>query len=110
MADWVNKGSYQDLTDQVLPAGPVSALVPTSQHAGNQVWANNAMTAPGGASGDLGNDLDQAVVVAPPSIEGQPAIEPGTDGKPQARGAAGSLHFPPPAWGKITAPGVVREK
>lgn len=50
---------------------PINAMIPTSQHGGNQVWANNAMTAPGGPSGDLGNDLNQAVVVDAPEIDAQ---------------------------------------
>lgn len=104
MADWTNNGSCRDISDLAK-----DSLAPTSQHAGNQVWANNAHTAPGGASGDLGNDLDQAVVVAAPVIEEQPQIEPGTDGKPQARGS--SAHLPgAPSWGKTSSPDVVREK
>jgi len=106
MADWVNKGSYVDLST-LLPGDPSSALVPTSQHAGNQVWANNAMTAPGGASGDLGNDLDQAVVVTAPKVETQSKLPPSEDGKPQPKGQDWS---PPgaPAWKSTTVPDVVR--
>ena len=81
----------------------------TSQQAGNQVWANTASTAPGGASGDLGNDVGDAVVVTAPVIEMQPEIDPGTSGKPQARGTS----YAPkqaPGWDKTTVPEVVREK
>lgn len=84
----------------LLPGDPVSALVPTSQHGGNQVWSQeHAMTAPGGPSGDLGNDLNQAVVVSPPEIE--PAgdrIQPGDDGKPKARASTGKPGLPAPSW------------
>jgi hypothetical protein len=111
MADfeWTNNGSCRDVTSQVLPAGPVSALAPTSQHGGNQIWANNAHTAPGGNSGDLGNDLNEAVVVDAPVIEAQPVIKPGTDGKPPAR-SSGSYTAPAPAWAKTSVPDVVREQ
>lgn len=103
MATWTSSGSVQDLSDLAK-----NSLAVTSQHAGNQVWANSAHTAPGGASGDLGNDLDQAVVVAPPVIEEQPLLKPGTDGKPKARSSA-SYSPGAPAWGKTTTPDVVRE-
>jgi hypothetical protein len=97
----------QDL-GSLLPGDPVSALVPTSQHAGNQVWSQeHAMTAPGGASGDLGNDLGQAVVVHPPDVETGEKITPGTSGKPPAK--AGSLSAGPPSWTRTTTPDVVRD-
>lgn len=87
----------QDLSG--LLGDPVSALVPTSQHGGNQVCDNShAMTAPGGASGDLGNDLGEAVVVHPPVVEAQPKRQPGDDGKPKARATAGEPGLPAPAW------------
>ena len=40
----------QDLSGSVFPDGPVAALCPTSQHAGNRPAENIAMTAPGTAS------------------------------------------------------------
>lgn len=107
MADWVNSGSYQDLT-KVLPADPISALAPTSQHGGNQIWANNAHTAPGGASGDLGNDLNEAVIVNAPVIEAQPVIRPGSDGKPPAK--AGPYTPGTVTWSKTATPDGVREQ
>lgn len=92
----------EDLS-RLLPGDPVSALVPTSQHAGNQVWSQeHAMTAPGGASGDLGNDLNQAVVVHPPEVEASAKIPPGTDGKPKARTTAGKPGLPAPSWKKTS--------
>ncbi len=108
MAGWTNNGSYQDLTKQVLPDS-VSALAPTSQQAGNQVWANNAQTAPGGESGDLGNDIGARVVVPPPVIDDIVSVKPGQDGKPQARGENWSVPGPP-GWGKTAAPVTIREK
>ena len=111
MADWVNRGSYKDLSGDLLPGDPISALVPTSQHGGNQVWSQeHAMTAPGGPSGDLGNDLNEAVVVDPPEIEpaNKTQIEPADDGKPQASGQSG--YSPPaPAWGYRKPPETVRK-
>jgi hypothetical protein len=104
MADWVNNGSIRDISDLAK-----DSLAPTSQHGGNQVWQNTAMTAPGGASGDLGNDLDEAVVVKAPVIDMQPVIKPGTDGKPSARTGSGHTASEP-SWGKTTSPNVVREK
>ncbi len=96
----------EDLTGLLKP-DPASAIVPTSQHAGNQVWANNARTAPGGKSGDLGNDLNQAVVVAAPTIEMQSKLPPSEDGKPQAKGQDWTPPGPP-AWKSTTVPKVVR--
>ena len=109
MADWVNKGSYADLSG-LLPGDKVSALVPTSQHAGNQVWANNAMSGPGGASGDLGNDLNQAVVVKAPTVETQDSFPPGDDGKPQASKHTDYTRPGPPGWKATTVPTVVRDQ
>lgn len=86
----------QDLSNTLKP-DPISALVPTSQHGGNQVSANNARTAPGGASGDLGNDLNEAVVIHAPVVEAQPKIPPGTDGKPDAKGSDWTPPGPP-SW------------
>lgn len=105
MADWVNNGSIRDISNLAK-----DSLAPTSQHGGNQVWANTAHTAPGGASGDLGNDLNEAVVVTAPVIEMQPEIAPGTDGKPKARSGQGTPSISPPNWGKTSVPDVVREK
>jgi len=71
----------EDLSHLLKP-DPFSALVPTSQHGGNQVADNsNAMTAPGGASGDLGSGLNEAVVIDPPKVEVQPARQPSDTGK-----------------------------
>lgn len=107
MTDWVNNGSYKDLSS-VLPGDPISTLVPTSQHGGNQVWdQSHAMTALGGASGDLGNNLNQAVVVDAPEVEAQPDIDPGDDGKPKA--TAGSIPAGGARWSKTTVPVVNRE-
>lgn len=107
MADWVNKGSYKDLSGSLDP-DPVSVTVPTSQHAGNQVWANNARSAPGGKSGDLGNDLNQAVVVDAPTVEVAGKVPVSDDGKPQARGQDWT---PPgsPAWKPTAVPETIRE-
>ena len=100
MADWVNNGSYKDISDLAK-----DSIVPTSQQAGNQVWANNAMTAPGGASGDLGEDVGKPVVAHAPVLDEQAEIEPGDDGKPQP----GNDHLPSsPSWGKTTVANVVR--
>jgi hypothetical protein len=94
----------EDLSSLLKP-DPVSSLVPTSQHGGNQVSANNAMTAPGGASGDLGNDLNEAVVVNAPVVETAPKNPARSDSKPDPK----SWSPPgPPAWGKTTSPDVVR--
>jgi hypothetical protein len=108
MADWVNKGSYADLSGALKP-DPVSVLVPTSQHAGDQIFENNAMTAPGGASGDLGWNVGAPVVSKAPVVETQQSVQPGEDGKPQAKGENWT---PPgaPSWKPTTVPEVVREK
>lgn len=99
----------KDLSN-LLPGDPVTALVPTSQHAGNQVWSQeHALTAPGGASGDLGNDLNQAVVVHPPGVQTQQPVRPGEDGKPKARTTAGKPDLPEPSWKPATTPDVVRD-
>lgn len=105
MADWVNHGSIRDISSLAK-----DSLATNSMHGGNQVWANTAMTAPGGASGDLGNDLNEAVVVDAPVIEMQEQIEPGTDGKPKTDTGGGSYKPGAPDWGKTTVPDVVREK
>lgn len=75
----------QDLSS-ILKPDPVSALVPTSQHGGDQVFANNAMTAPGGASGDLGWNPGAPVLSSAPVVEAQKKTSPGDDGMPQAKG------------------------
>jgi hypothetical protein len=106
MADWVNNGSCQDLSD-VLPGDPISVLAPTSQEGGNQQSSNElAMTAPGSQPVDILKDRETQV---DPKIEptNSTQIKPGTDGKPQP----GNDHLPSaPSWGKTTAPSVVREK
>jgi hypothetical protein len=103
-AEWTNNGSIKDISDLAK-----DSLATDSMHGGNQVWARTSMSAPGGASGDLGNDVGSAVVVSAPVIEMQGEIEPGTDGKPKARNSSG--HAPgEPAWAKTTSPNVVREK
>jgi len=89
----------QDLTN-LLPGDPISALVPTSQHGGNQVADNShAMTAPGGASGDLGNDLGTAVVIDSPVVDDTPHKDsvtrseaPPKNGNPFPKGSAA------PSW------------
>jgi hypothetical protein len=107
MADWVNNGSYADLSNMLKPDS-ASAMVPTSQHGGDQIFKNNAMTAPGGASGDLGWNVGAPVETEAPVIEMQQKMPPGDDGKPQAKGQDWS---PPgqPRWGSTTTPKVVRE-
>jgi hypothetical protein len=105
MVEWVNNGSIRDISSLAK-----DSLAVTSQHGGNQVWSSaNAHTAPGGASGNLGDGVGDAVVVPPPVIEEQPQIAPGTDGKPKARN---STSYSPgkPDWGKTTVPETVREE
>lgn len=107
MADWVNKGSYADLSADLLKPDTVSVIAPTSQHGGDQIFANNAMTAPGGASGDLGWAPGAPVVCDAPKIESQSkmaSMEPGDDGKPQPKSWS-----PPgaPSWGATTKPKTV---
>jgi hypothetical protein len=103
MADWVNNGSYQDLSSLAK-----DSMWPTSQAGGNmQSDADTAMTAPGSEPVDPLPDRDH---------QGDPHVEvpassmpPGTDGK--ARAASGDFTPPPrPAWGKTTRPAVAREK
>lgn len=85
-----------------------NSLATDSQHAGNQVWPRNSMSAPGGASGDLGDQPNAKVVVDhTPQIEMQPLRRPGEDGKPQASGQT-SYNPGPLAWGKTTTPDTVR--
>ena len=103
MADWVNNGSYRDISDLAA-----DSLAPTSQQAGNQVWANNAHTAPGGASGDLGEDVGKPVVVDAPVIDDIVSVKPGEDGKPKAR--TDTTPAPSPNWKPTTVPTVIREK
>lgn len=100
----------QDLSKQLLPGDPISALVPTSQTGGNQVWdQSHAHTAPGGASGDLGDGPHAPVLVSPPKVEVAATLPPGTDGKPKARQQTWTPPGPP-AWKATTVPDVVREK
>ena len=107
MADWVNNGSYRDLSS-VLPGDPISAIAPTSQQGGNQVWdQSHAMTAPGGESGDLGDGPNHPIVTGPPRIDAAKQIPPGTDGKPKA--TAGSIPAGGARWSKTTVPVVNRE-
>lgn len=110
MADWVNKGSYRDLSG-MLPGDPVTALVPTSQAAGNMMSSNkNAMTAPGGVPVDpLPPSKDQGSVDI--DVAGS-AIPPGTDGKPHARGQVQAAPGSPgaPSWKPTTAPQTVRTR
>jgi hypothetical protein len=106
--DWVNSGSYRDLSDLLAP-DPVTALAPTSQAGGNMMSSNRfAMTAPG----------SQPVDPLPPSADqGDPAVQasntrpipPATSGKPQASGQSGAPDPAPPAWAKTTVPAVIRE-
>lgn len=113
MADWVNKGSYQDLSHGIFPVDPITALAPTSQAGGNmlaQEGNDNAMTAPGSPPVDeLQPRLSQ--VNEDPTITpaNSAQIKPGDDGKPQASKNQG--HLPPaPAWKATAKPDVVREK
>ena len=54
----------QDLSRDLLP-DPISAMVPTSQSAGNRAFLNDAMTAPGGtpAGGLPGEEHVESVPV-----------------------------------------------
>lgn len=102
MADWVNNGSYQDLSE--LADG---SLAVSSMAGGNMSSTNRpAMTAPGSPPVDP---------LIPAEQQGDPAIklgresEPGTSGKPQA--SEQSSYTPAPVrWGKTTRPKVVRAK
>lgn len=104
MVDWVNKGSYVDISD-VLPTDPITALVPTSQAGGNMMSSNGyAMTAPGGEPTDpLPDRAKQGNV----KVDAQTTLPPGEDGKPQAKGENWTPPGPP-AWGSTTVPRVVR--
>lgn len=104
MADWVNKGSYANISD-LLPSDPITALVPTSQAGGNMMSSNEyAMTAPGGEPTDPLPDRSKQGHV---KVDAQSKLPPGEDGKPQAKGEDWS---PPgaPAWKSTTVPEVVR--
>jgi hypothetical protein len=106
MADWVNNGSYQDLSNLAL-----KSLAVTSQEGGNMRASNeDAMTAPGSQPVDVMESAGH-YFSNDPTIEmtNDTQIKPGTDGKPSAR--SGSGHAPgAPNWGKTSAPNVVREK
>lgn len=65
----------EDLS-HLFAAGPFSALAPTSQHGGNQLAGNHAMTAPGSASGDLGDGPGAAVVADAPAITAEAHVSP----------------------------------
>lgn len=102
MADWVNTGSYQDLSE--LASG---SLAVSSMAGGNMSSTNRpAMTAPGSPPVDP---------LPPADEQGDPAIRlgarsaPGTDGKPQA--SEHTSYTPAPVrWGRTMKPGVVRAK
>lgn len=115
MADWVNNGSYQDLSDSAFPPGlnKVSTLAPTSQAGGNMLaWEGNeaAMTAPGSPPVDNMNAHVQQVredpEISASNADGE--LRPGTDGKQQASGQAGSPGLPAPSWKRTASPGVKR--
>lgn len=108
MADWVNNGSYSDLSG-ILPGDPVSVLAPTSQEGGNQQSSNElAMTAPGSQPVDVLKD--RSVQVDPKIVASNKAvIGPATDGKPQASEQAGQAGAARPAWGKPAGRGVTRK-
>lgn len=92
----------EDLTS-MLPGDPITALAPTSQAGGNQIFSNEqAMTAPGSQPASPARSVTGEVIDhESPSIETSgPKIPPGTDGKRQARGEDWSPPGPP-SW---TAP------
>jgi hypothetical protein len=103
--DHVREATVQDLSD--LLGDPVTALAPTSQAGGNQVFSNEAAhTAPGSLPASPATTADgQVIDHAPPKIAvSGPEIPPGTDGKRQAKGQDWS---PPgaPAWKTAPASG-----
>jgi hypothetical protein len=95
----------QDLSD--LLGDPVTALAPTSQAGGNQVFSNEAAhTAPGSLPASPATTADgQVIDHAPPKIAvSGPEIPPGTDGKRQAKGQDWSAPGAP-AWKTAPASG-----
>jgi len=106
MADWVNNGSYQDLSNLAL-----KSLAVTSQEGGNmRASSEEAMTAPGSQPVDVMESAGH-YFSNDPTIEmtNDTQIKPGTDGKPKARGTAAPAPGAPD-WGKTSAPNVVRGK
>lgn len=108
---WVNKGSYQDLSNTVLPADPISSLVPTSQSDGGEPHDNSqAMTAPGTVppleTVHLPGQVD--VHPAPKISTAGPKMPPSTDGKPQTKGQDWTEQGPP-RWTPTTVPKTIRE-
>lgn len=102
--DWVNNGSYQDLSGMPLAR---SSLWPTSQAGGNMTSSSqDAMTAPGSEPVD---PLPDRAEQGDPAVRLPPPVPPGTSGKPQASGQAGPQAARHPAWGRPATPGVTRE-
>ena len=76
----------------------ITALAPTSQAGGNMMSSNRlAMTSPGSPPVD---PLPPAKDQGEPDVENSPGprIQPGDDGKPEARTTAGKPSLPEPAW------------
>jgi len=95
----------------LLPGDPISALVPTSQEGGNMRASNEqAMTAPGSQPVDImqpaGTYFLNDPTVTPSNSS---AIEPGTDGKPQASGQSRGYAPGAPAWTGTSSPDTVRK-
>jgi len=107
MADWASNGSYQDLSG-LLPGDPVTALVPTSQEGGNMRASNEqAMTAPGSEPVDVMQPAGEYFHNDPTvSTSNVAVIEPGSDGKQQAR--TDTVPSPHSRWTGITTPQVKR--
>jgi len=75
-----------------------NSMWPTSQAAGNMMSGRKAaMSAPGSQPVD---PLPPAKDQGEPDVENSPGprIQPGDDGKPEARTTAGKPSLPEPAW------------
>lgn len=104
MPDWVNKGSYTDLSGMAK-----DSIWPSSQAAGNMTSSSReAMAAPGSAPVDPVPDRNKQ---GDPTIALGPLMATGTSGKPQASGQASTTQTTRRArWGATTVPKVVRGK
>lgn len=99
---WVNNGSYQDLSDLAD-----NSLTASSMAGGNMTSSNRtAMTAPGSPPVD---PLVPAEKQDDPAIKMGSEMPIGTDGKPQASGET-SYTPVPVRWGRTSKPQVVRGK
>lgn len=93
----------EDLTS-MLPGDPITALAPTSQAGGNQIFSNElGMTAPGSQPASPARSITgETIDHAPPVIEASGSkIPTGTDGMPKARDNKDWSPPGPPSW---TAP------